>query len=63
MKLIKDAITFCSAIVSTVIFTMMTDIFVGTVLGVTATALTSVFMNYWADQFKANKNGLTRANE
>lgn len=63
MKLVKDATTFCSAIVSTVLISMMTDIFVGIVLGVTATALTRVFMNYWADQFKANKKGLTRANE
>ncbi|UUY79095.1 hypothetical protein NUT40_02975 [Staphylococcus saprophyticus] len=63
MKLVKDATTFCSAIVSTVLISMMTDIFVGIVLGVTATALTRVFMNYWADQFKANKKGLTCANK
>lgn len=63
MKLVKDATTFSSWIVSTVLISMMTDMFIGIVLGVTATALIRVCMNYWADQFKANKKGLTRSNE
>lgn len=63
MKFIKEVTTFSSWIVSTVLISVMTDMFVGVVLGLATTVLTGFFMSYWADQFKGNKKGLTCANK